>query len=183
MMAALQVQEALKLLHGLPVAAGTALVFNGVGNQFYSTRLPFRDDCLSHETYPEPVELPLGHAATVAELLAAARADAGGAAAAGAGPRAGRGGRLPALRLAAARSCGRGPRSRQAEAVCPNCREPAGPSSSAPSTRIRRWPAGRLPDVGVPPYDIVRVDGGRDRGSSSWPAIERTAPAGWGLSR
>ena len=44
----------------MPVAAGTALVFNGVANQFYSTRLPFRDDCLSHETYPEPVELPLG---------------------------------------------------------------------------------------------------------------------------
>ena len=38
MMAALQVQEALKLLHGMPVAAGTALVFNGVANQFYSTR-------------------------------------------------------------------------------------------------------------------------------------------------
>ncbi len=40
MMAALQVQEALKLIHGLPVAAGTAMVFNGVGNQFYTTRLP-----------------------------------------------------------------------------------------------------------------------------------------------
>ncbi len=52
MMAALQVQEALKLLHGMPVAAGSALVYNGVANQFYSTRLPFRDDCLSHETYP-----------------------------------------------------------------------------------------------------------------------------------
>ena len=63
MMAALEVQEALKLLHGMPVAAGSALVFNGVANQFYTTRLPFRDDCLSHETYPEPIELPLGHGA------------------------------------------------------------------------------------------------------------------------
>ena len=60
MMAALQVQEALKLIHGMPVAAGTALVFNGIGNQFYSTRLPRRDDCLSHETYPEPVPLEIG---------------------------------------------------------------------------------------------------------------------------
>ena len=33
------------------------MVFNGVTNQFYTTKLPFRDDCLSHETYPEPVEL------------------------------------------------------------------------------------------------------------------------------
>src|SRR4051812_22363047 len=72
MMGALQVQEALKLLHGLPVAAGSALVFNGVANQFYSTRLPFRADCLSHETYPAPVELPLVSTRTVAELFEAA---------------------------------------------------------------------------------------------------------------
>ncbi len=60
MMAALEVQEALKLIHGLPVAAGTALVFNGVANQFYTTQLPFREECLSHETYPAPIELPIG---------------------------------------------------------------------------------------------------------------------------
>ena len=40
-----------------------------------ATRLPFREDCLSHETYPRPAELSLGHAATVADLLAAARTD------------------------------------------------------------------------------------------------------------
>ena len=51
MMAALQVQEALKLLHGMPVAAGTALVFNGVANQFYSTRLPLP------RRLPEPRDL------------------------------------------------------------------------------------------------------------------------------
>src|SRR5206468_1046038 len=62
MMAALEVQEALKILHGLPVAAGSALVFNGVGNNFYTTRLPRRDDCLSHESYPPPEALDLGHA-------------------------------------------------------------------------------------------------------------------------
>src|ERR1700758_5494394 len=66
MMAALQVQEALKLLHDLPVAAGSALGYNGVGNQFYSPRLPFREDCLSHETYPAPSELSLGRTSTVA---------------------------------------------------------------------------------------------------------------------
>ena len=48
-------------------------MFNGVTNQFYSTRLPFREDCLSHETYPEPVEVPLGHDRSVAELFASAR--------------------------------------------------------------------------------------------------------------
>src|SRR3954454_11697250 len=61
MMAALEVQEALKILHGLPVAAGSAHVFNGVTNQFYTTLLPFRADCLSHETYPAPTPLPLSN--------------------------------------------------------------------------------------------------------------------------
>src|SRR4051794_11596384 len=73
MMAALEVQEALKLIHGLPVAAGSALVFNGVANQFYTTLLPRREDCLSHETYPEPLAVPLGHADPVASVFAEAR--------------------------------------------------------------------------------------------------------------
>src|SRR5205823_4042886 len=56
MIGGLQVQEALKLLHGLPVSAGEALVWNGVANNFYKTAFQRRDGCLSHETYPEPAE-------------------------------------------------------------------------------------------------------------------------------
>lgn len=55
----LQVQEALKLLHGLPSAESTALVFNGVANRFYQTRYPRREDCLSHESYDEILDAPL----------------------------------------------------------------------------------------------------------------------------
>ncbi len=69
----LQTQEALKLLHGLPVAAGEALVFNGVANQFYRTAFQRREDCLSHETYEEVRELPISAAGTAAELFSAAR--------------------------------------------------------------------------------------------------------------
>lgn len=57
--AGMQVQEALKLIHGMPVEAGVACVFNGVTNQFYKTAFQRRDDCLSHETYPDAIELPL----------------------------------------------------------------------------------------------------------------------------
>lgn len=67
----LQVQEALKLLHELPSAEGSALVFNGAANRFYQTRYPVREDCLSHEFYGPPLELPLSRDATVAELFAA----------------------------------------------------------------------------------------------------------------
>ena len=64
MIGGLQTQEALKLIHGLDVSEGQALVYNGVANQFYSTRYQRREDCLSHETYPEPVSLPLSAAET-----------------------------------------------------------------------------------------------------------------------
>ena len=65
----LQVQEALKLLHQMPVAAGSALVFNGVANQFYQTKYPYREDCLSHELY-DPIEvIELNHVATASDLF------------------------------------------------------------------------------------------------------------------
>ncbi len=70
----LQVQEALKLLHGLPAAEGTALVFNGAANKFYQTKYPRRENCLSHETYDEIEELDLGADSTVQMLFDAAAA-------------------------------------------------------------------------------------------------------------
>jgi adenylyltransferase/sulfurtransferase len=66
----IQVQEALKLIHDLPAAEGTALVFNGAANRFYQTKYPIREDCLSHETYEDVIELPLtAKASTVKDLF------------------------------------------------------------------------------------------------------------------
>lgn len=56
----LQVQEALKLIHDLPVEDGQAMVFNGAANNFYKTRFVRRENCLSHETYESIIALPLG---------------------------------------------------------------------------------------------------------------------------
>ncbi len=158
MMAALEVQEALKLLHGMPVAAGSALVFNGVTNQFYSTKLPYREDCLSHETYPEPTELAIGHKATASELFDLVRDSLG-----------------PSLVLVLDRDlvtaiecprCGWKkevfrPRTKvkMAEANCLACNEPGRPEIVG-SVDSEGPLAGRsLADLGIPAYDIVRVDG------------------------
>ena len=175
MMAALEVQEALKLLHDMPVAAGSALVFNGVTNQFYSTQLPHRPDCLSHETYPEPTPLALGHAATAAALFDVARSDL-------AGP----------LTLALERDlvatiectgCGTArplhrPRApvTQAEATCPACGAAGRPVVI--NLVEEGTPAADLPlaKLGIPPYDIVRVDGAE--GSSFFLLAEDGSPAG-----
>jgi molybdopterin-synthase adenylyltransferase len=181
MMAALQVQEALKLLHKLPVAAGTALVYNGDANQFYATRLPFRADCLSHEAYPEPCELPLSHESRVRELLELARARRGLE-----GPL-----RLMLDReLVVAIECPRcgwradvmRPRAKvkSAEANCPNCREPARPEFTSAVPEDSPLAAGPLFRVGIPSYDIVRVEGGPDCGFFLLAADREAATAGWG---
>jgi len=182
MMAALQVQEALKLLHGMPVAAGSALVFNGVANQFYSTRLPFRDDCLSHETYPKPVELALGRANTAHELFQAVRSRLDGNL------------RLVLDReLVVAIDCPRcswraevlRPRVRvkASEATCPNCREPARPEFASAVEEDSPLAALALSRVGIPPYDIVRVDGTADSGFFLLAADRGESQTGWGTGR
>ena len=163
MMAALEVQEALKLIHGMPVAAGSAMVFNGVTNQFYTTKLPFRDDCLSHETYPAAVSVPLGNGHTLCDLFEAARPTVTGPL-----------GLALERDLVVALDCPRcgwrtevfRPRTRvrQAEAVCPSCHEPARPEvvhEIADDSPLANRP---LADLGIPPYDIVRIDGAAESG-------------------
>jgi adenylyltransferase/sulfurtransferase len=74
----LQAQEALKLLHGLPVQAGSALHVNGMTNESHLAAYLPRDDCESHWTYGEIVELPARSAhTTLGDMLRIAQADLG----------------------------------------------------------------------------------------------------------
>lgn len=164
MMAALEVQEALKLIHGMPVVAGSAMVFNGVTNQFYTTKLPYREECLSHETFGEPVPTGLGHDATASALFETAR---------GAFP-AGTTLSLPLERDLVTRvECPRcgwkaeifRPRTRVAlsDAVCPNCHEPGRPEIVSVIEHDSDLAALPLSRLGIPADDILRIDS--DEGS------------------
>lgn len=161
----LQAQETLKLIHGLPVAGGEAFVFNGVVSQSYRTRFPRREDCLSHETYPPPVALPLQAARhTAAELFAAAEPHLQTAnlqlsldrdlvvslACPGCGTRESV---LQPLPLVGVR-----------QAVCPRCGQPARPDivhTVTPHSELAQQP---LRALGIPPYDIVRVASPHEEG-------------------
>lgn len=154
----LQAQEALKLIHGLPVAGGEAFVFNGVVSQSYRTRFQRREDCLSHETYPPPVELPLrAERHTAADLFSAARQYL----------------RSPDLQLSLDRDlvvslacpgCGTCEPVLQPlslvglrRAVCARCGESSRPEivhTVTPESELAQQP---LRALGIPPYDIVRV--------------------------
>jgi adenylyltransferase/sulfurtransferase len=69
--AGIQTQEALKLIHGTAVKPGAALVFNGESNNFYTTHYQKKEGCLSHETYGAPVDVAAGAESTVDALFAA----------------------------------------------------------------------------------------------------------------
>lgn len=157
MMAALQVQEALKLLHGMPASAGEALVFNGVTNQFYATKLPRKPDCLSHETYPEPTPLPLGHRDRAGDLFRLVREHQPG-------PLTLALDRDLVVRIDCPRCETTTPILRPAsavpmsDAICPKCREPGRPEFLHMVEEGAGWDDRALADLGVPVYDIVRVE-------------------------
>ena len=56
--AGLQVQEAVKWLHGLPTLAGKGYVFEGAGHTSYVVEYTENSECLSHYTFAKCVDLP-----------------------------------------------------------------------------------------------------------------------------
>jgi adenylyltransferase/sulfurtransferase len=73
--AAFQTQEALKLIHGMEVQPGKALMINGLTNDIYTTEYPVRDGCMSHARLEPIIELLDFSSAgsTLGDLLAVAR--------------------------------------------------------------------------------------------------------------
>lgn len=157
MMAGWQVQELLKLLHGLPAAESTALVFHGMTNHVYRTKLPRRDDCLSHDPWGEAIpltEIDTRH--TLAEFRAAAERACDGEV---------RVVHLTRDLVSALRcqQCGheqRQPRlrgqTRSSEANCPECREQMQPELTA-SVHAEEDPLWQLSlaELGIPAADVL----------------------------
>jgi adenylyltransferase/sulfurtransferase len=72
--AGVQCQEAVKLLHGLPTIAGRGWVFEGLSTEAYPVQYQRKSDCYSHEIMPEIISLETGaDTMTVGALLSEAR--------------------------------------------------------------------------------------------------------------
>jgi adenylyltransferase/sulfurtransferase len=56
--AGIEVQEAVKLLHGMPTLAGSGFVFEGLHHTSYKVEYTANPDCMSHFTFADIVELP-----------------------------------------------------------------------------------------------------------------------------
>jgi molybdopterin/thiamine biosynthesis adenylyltransferase len=157
--AGIQTQEAVKLLHGLDVLAGRGFIFDGTHHHSYVVQYTRDGDCGAHEPF-EPVEaLDWCVAQTrVGDLLERVRSDLGGAAVIDTNQD-----------LLAALCCARCGEEEpvftslgkvtEAEGRCPRCSEPRAP-------RVFHTLDGRaatlndqtLGAIGVPPWDVL---GGR----------------------
>jgi adenylyltransferase/sulfurtransferase len=73
--ASMQVQEAVKLLHRdriEPTLAGQAIAYNGLTHDSYVVSYTRRDDCMSHDTYTPEYWRTVSGKATFGEILSAA---------------------------------------------------------------------------------------------------------------
>ncbi len=154
----LQVQEALKLLHGLPPSEATAIVFNGISNQMYQTRYPVRPDCMSHETY-DPIEaIPLTAECCVDELLQQALTDGATDDAALALDRdwvATLHCKNCALTTPVERTL---TLVRLSDATCEQCGQTMQPQMTHRVATGSPWSSRTLRELGVPDFDIVKID-------------------------
>ena len=75
---AMQAQEALKIIHDLPVQAGKVTHVNGMTNEVHTSAYLPREDCESHWVYGEITELPAStETTTLGDMLRIARSDLG----------------------------------------------------------------------------------------------------------
>jgi molybdopterin/thiamine biosynthesis adenylyltransferase len=76
--AGMQVQEAVKLLHGLPVLAGKGFVFEGLNHTSYKVEYTENAECMSHYTFAEVIRLQeSSRDLSLAQMLERARRDLG----------------------------------------------------------------------------------------------------------
>ena len=76
--AGVQTQEAVKLLHGMPTMAGKGWVFNGLSADVYQTEFQRKSDCYSHDTLDDVISLDVSvDDVTVGEMLKLASSQLG----------------------------------------------------------------------------------------------------------
>lgn len=156
-----QAQETLKLIQGLEVQPGTSFVFNGLTNDSYTTRLPVKKDCESHDTLDEIIEIPGARtdSTTAAGLMEVARRHLG-----------------PGARLMLGydlltgwrcRNCGQneaalGPFYNVPEraGICPSCGKDRIPDTVSELTGAEPFAGLPLQELGLPPLSILTAYNG-----------------------
>jgi adenylyltransferase/sulfurtransferase len=162
--AGVQVQEAIKYLHGLEVIAGSGFLFDGAHHQSYVVRYSRNPDCPAHDA-DLPVEVLSWRAGTTkaGELLERVRSDLGPAAVIETG--------RDLLESLHCPTCGEDEpvfsslgKVTEAQGRCPRCGRPRAPA-------LFHTIDGRRADlcdltlgqIGIPPWDVVGGRAGMER--------------------
>ncbi len=162
--AAFQTQEALKLIHGMEVQPGKAIMINGLTNDIYTTEYPIKEHCMSHSRLEPIVELPqvTSAATTLNELLSIARKDLGDEAALQFD-----GELVVAMNCP---SCGeetavfqRMARLYENEAACPTCGTKRDMTLTHHITGDEDFLDRTLAQIDTPPLSIIRAHNGQER--------------------
>jgi adenylyltransferase/sulfurtransferase len=158
--AGIQVQEAVKRLHGLPGMSGEGLFFDGASGEVRPVRYPRKPDCMGHGECRrlEPLGRGVGDV-TVGELLARARAALGAEAVIGLGRDVVRRLECPSCGAAEEKFAALG-KVTQAEARCPACGSPRAPAMLLSLGLDEGLEEMTFGAVGVPPFDVVTARSG-----------------------
>ncbi len=153
---ALQVQEAIKHLHGQPVLIGEGLHVDGLLAQVNRVRYPRKPSCPAHEVLPGPTRVELGAAqTTIAQLLDRAQSRLGDGAVIELSRDVATSMRCPACSWQ--RACGAALGTlTEADARCHHCGVHCVVDFTSSLSRVSQLdPQRTLADIGVPPFDIV----------------------------
>lgn len=156
--AGIQVQEAVKLLHGdreLPTLAGKGYYFNGMTHDSYVVSYPRKEDCCSHDTYEEIADMSFcADRTTLREALRHVRSRLGEQAVLELG-------REIVTEFRCAR-CGKAQRVMrplggvmEGQAVCAACHVPRAPVLMHQVTGAEDFLDMTLAEVGIPAFDIL----------------------------
>jgi molybdopterin/thiamine biosynthesis adenylyltransferase len=173
---AIQVQEAIKLICGQPVAVGKKIYFQGKCNYFDVLEYARQESCSAHATFPDVISIPLSFRSTLSEFLEfVSRHDLSG-------PGASldfRGDQLSFVVSAGCRGCGNllefyrpSFRIYDTEIYCPSCRSEVNTSQQASGDPIAKTTLAKfdlestdarilnmtLHELGVPALHILGVE-------------------------
>jgi sulfur-carrier protein adenylyltransferase/sulfurtransferase len=161
--AGVQVQEALKLLHGEATMAGRGFVFDGQNYDSYMVTYQRKDDCLSHDSFENVESTGWSAAGTaVGEVLECARSALGAEAVLDL--------RIEIVRGLECPECGKSTevfRSAgeltESDAICPDCSAPRRPEFMHSLDGSEGLEERTLADIGVPGFDVITARSGMQR--------------------
>ncbi|HKD37321.1 MAG TPA: ThiF family adenylyltransferase, partial [Pirellulales bacterium] len=161
--AGIQCQEAVKLLHGFDVIAGRGFVFDGMHHESYVVSYPRKNDCMAHESY-EPILQTEWQVASTSpgQLLDRVRSDLG--------PRAIVEFNQDLLSSLDCPQCGENEplfaslgKVTEGRGRCPKCKTPRIPQTYHSLDGRETFLDRSLGELGVPPWDVIAGRAGSEQ--------------------